>query len=599
MLPSAIHPYMDIMFLVFGGAFLAMGLVILTQRERASELALSRILWLLAAFGISHGLLEWTDLWHVLHGDFSGRTLLKPVLLLVSYLFLFEFGRRLLLTSVSRAVLASPAGWLLGAWVYAPLLAVIVLAAMASDQPLVAAGILSRYLLGFPSAMLTGVGFIVYFRMRLAPTLSAAELGRVWVASHIAGAAFIAYAFFGGLVVTRMAWWPASVLNQDSFLATLDIPVQAMRALCAVLIAASVGFLLEVFHLEGVRRLRVSLSDSRQTLNELRDLARQNELILGSTAEGIIGMNPDGTVAFVNHAALTMLGYTREELIGALLHPLTHHTRADGSPYPGAECPIHRSLHQHESCQVADDLFWRKDGSSFTVEYLSSPLLDQGRVIGGVVTFQDISARKATDAEIRHDREQQSALRELLEIVLSGEHVETTLARFLERLLSVSWLSLLPKGGIFLTEEDGSGLRLVTSHSLAPEIESLCAHVDYGHCLCGRAAASGVMQFAECVDERHDIHFDGMPDHGHYTTPIISNDVLLGVLVLYLPAGFQREALKEQFISSVNGILAAYLAREKVSRELAVHRENLEATVAARTAELSRSELRTRSILRT
>ena len=210
----------------------------------------------------------------------------------------------------------------------------------------------------------------------------------------------------------------------------------------------------------------------------------------------------------------------------------------------------------------------------------------EGRAIGAVGTSQDITERKTAETLMQWDREQQATLREMLEAVLKGGGLVDTLDNCLKRLLAVSWLTLLPKGGIFLMDEDRQILRLTVSHELAPEIMSLCARLPLGKCHCGQAAVSRQMQYAHCVDARHEITYAGIRDHGHYSVPIISDNRLLGVLVLYLPRDFPRDPLKEQFISSVTDILAGFISRQYAKQALVDHHAQLEEQVLTRTAEL-------------
>ncbi len=210
----------------------------------------------------------------------------------------------------------------------------------------------------------------------------------------------------------------------------------------------------------------------------------------------------------------------------------------------------------------------------------------EGRAIGAVGTTQDVTKRKAAETSMQWDREQQATLREMLEAVLKGGGLEETLDDCLTRLLAVSWLTILPKGGIFLMDEDRQILRLTVSHELSPEIMSLCARLPLGKCHCGQAAVSRQMQYAHCVDARHEITYAGIRDHGHYSVPIISGDQLLGVLVLYLPPDFPRDPLKEQFISSVTDILAGFISRKYAEQALIDYQVHLEELVSMRTAEL-------------
>lgn len=117
-------------------------------------------------------------------------------------------------------------------------------------------------------------------------------------------------------------------------------------------------------------------------------------LLLASTGEGIYGVDLDGRCVFINPAGAEMIGYAPEELIGQNMHEITHHSRPDGSPYPECECPIFNAFRQGLPCRIDSELFWRRDGGSFPVEYSSHPIMDGGQVRGAVVTFVDITERR-------------------------------------------------------------------------------------------------------------------------------------------------------------------------------------------------------------
>ena len=130
-------------------------------------------------------------------------------------------------------------------------------------------------------------------------------------------------------------------------------------------------------------------------------LERQNELILDSAGEGIYGLDSAGKTTFVNPAATRMLGWTASEIIGQPMHDLLHHTRPDGSAYPREECPIYAAFKDGQVHRVEDEVFWRKDGSSFPVEYTSTPISEGGALEGAVVVFWDVTARKRAEEKLR------------------------------------------------------------------------------------------------------------------------------------------------------------------------------------------------------
>jgi len=124
---------------------------------------------------------------------------------------------------------------------------------------------------------------------------------------------------------------------------------------------------------------------------EVRNRTRDIEMILNAAGDGIYGVDLNGLCTFVNPAAANMLRWDVEELVGQNNHDLFHHTRADGTPYPRTECPIYAAFRDGQVQSVTDEVFWRKDGTSFSVEYTSTPIYEGGKVTGAVVVFRDVS----------------------------------------------------------------------------------------------------------------------------------------------------------------------------------------------------------------
>jgi len=146
-----------------------------------------------------------------------------------------------------------------------------------------------------------------------------------------------------------------------------------------------------------------------------RDVARDNRLILDAAGEGIYGVNAEGKTTFVNPAAARMLGWESSELIGKGMHETVHHSHSDGAHYHDHDCPIYAAFRDGAVHQVSDEVFWRKDGSFFFVEYTSTPIHDGDTLVGAVIVFRDITQRREADMKLRDALEEVGRLREKLE----------------------------------------------------------------------------------------------------------------------------------------------------------------------------------------
>ena len=141
-------------------------------------------------------------------------------------------------------------------------------------------------------------------------------------------------------------------------------------------------------------RVEERTAELKKNQARLEQAEERSRLLLESAQEGIFGVAEDGLVNFINPAGLAMLGFEADELIGKKIHPLIHYTRPDGTPYPIEECPMHHSLTQGVIGSRDDEVLWRKDGTSFSVEYTSVPILKNDSIAGTVVVFRDISERQ-------------------------------------------------------------------------------------------------------------------------------------------------------------------------------------------------------------
>jgi formate hydrogenlyase transcriptional activator len=204
------------------------------------------------------------------------------------------------------------------------------------------------------------------------------------------------------------------------------------------------------------------LSEDSTMQTQADDALHNNEerirLILDSATEAICGCDSEGTCLFSNPSAARILGYDDPaELIGKNLHALEHHTRKDGTPYPLEECPIYVGFQNNEDVHRDDEVYWRKDGTSFPVEFWSHIVVREGKTLGAVITFIDITERKQAEAALRKNEERWRSVYENSAIGvaltdLNGRFLAVNLAY--EKMLGYTEEELRKLTFLEITEED-------------------------------------------------------------------------------------------------------------------------------------------------
>jgi len=226
------------------------------------------------------------------------------------------------------------------------------------------------------------------------------------------------------------------------------------------------------------------------------------QALLEAVADAVYLVDPDGRVVFANPAALRLLGYEEEALLGRVSHPTIHHSHWDGSHFPQDQCPMLRPRLTGETVRVYGDCFWRQDGSKFRVAYSSAPLaMPEGR--GAVVVFRDVTSRmedevaaqreaveraraaeihasrarivEAADAERRrlgrdlHDGAQQRLVRVLLALRLAGRGADAATRELLDAAAGDV------DAAIGELRELGAGIhpQILTTRGIAAAVESL------------------------------------------------------------------------------------------------------------------------------
>ncbi len=170
--------------------------------------------------------------------------------------------------------------------------------------------------------------------------------------------------------------------------------------------------------------------------------------------------------------------------------------------------------------------------------------------------------------ELKQRSDIQDTLNEMLNISLMQISLNDQMEKILLVVLSIPWLSLEEKGCVFLTDETGSGLKMVAYHNLGEPLLSMCGHIQFGQCLCGKAANAQELLFRNCIDHDHNIRPEGMQPHGHYNMPIVSKGKTLGVLNLYVKHGHHPTKLEQDFLGASAKAMASIIERKKIEEQL-------------------------------
>jgi len=166
---------------------------------------------------------------------------------------------------------------------------------------------------------------------------------------------------------------------------------------------------------------------AEQARVQIEQLSVRNQLLLNSAGDGIYGTDENGLCIFINPAALNLLGYEHEEIIGQDQHLLFHHHHRNGEPYLHADCPIHQTQADGLYRKV-EDAFIRKNGDIFDVHLSITPIIEDGQRSGVVVVFQDITERKRMEVEL-----QRLATTDALTGIANRRHFMQQLSLELER----------------------------------------------------------------------------------------------------------------------------------------------------------------------
>jgi len=323
---------------------------------------------------------------------------------------------------------------------------------------------------------------------------------------------------------------------------------------------------------------------ARERGEGLNKSERKLQAITENSTIGITLLDTTGQLKEVNPAFLDMLGYSKEELF-CMVSPETI-THPDDF---AVEKKLSRELLEGKRDQFRiEKRYLRKDGQLIWGNLMSFLVKDdQGIPKFCLGMVEDITEKKRVDNELQQRYQTQNIINKILSISLQPHGMVEMLDLILEQITSASWAKLESKGAIFLVEDKPDQLILKSYYNLSEELQTICAKVSFGRCLCGQAALTKKTQFADCLDDRHDNSYKGISPHGHYCVPILSSGRLLGVLNVYLKENRGRVKDEEEFLHAVTNVLAGIIERKQAEEELNEHREHLQEMVQERTSELA------------
>jgi PAS domain S-box-containing protein len=276
-----------------------------------------------------------------------------------------------------------------------------------------------------------------------------------------------------------------------------------------------------------------------------------------NAADAIFLVDEKGKYIDVNKKALEVSGYSKKELIGKTIE--------DFIP-PGTPLKIFPKILKEGVASGEFELL-RKDGTLVPVELKGILVeIDGRKVVQGIV--RDITGRKEAEREIKQNHEIQHMISSISKISAMPISLEEQLEVILELIISIPWLVLQEKGVIFLVEDDPETLVMKVQKGLPLALQTTCEKVPIGKCICGIAAATKEITFADRIDDRHEVRYKSMLPHGHYCVPVLSGKRVLGVLNLYVKEGHKRDQRVEKFLSAVANTLAGVIERKRLEESL-------------------------------
>ena len=217
------------------------------------------------------------------------------------------------------------------------------------------------------------------------------------------------------------------------------------------------------------------------------------------------------------------------------------------------------------------------NGIEHCYDVIKVPTFDEtGKPKELFIVGREITEQVKMNREISVNNYMQEEMNKILKTSLQNRPLKELLDEILHLIVSSPFINFRQQGGIFITDDDGDTLTLVSTYNLPEGILTSCKQVRFGHCLCGKAAACGKNMYSSCVDDKHEIIYPGIQPHGHYNIPILYHGETLGVIVVYLEPGHIYNAKEVQFLESIAEVIAGVINRKRTESKISANIDFLE-----------------------
>ena len=303
---------------------------------------------------------------------------------------------------------------------------------------------------------------------------------------------------------------------------------------------------------------------ARESLKESEEKYRN---VVERANDGI-AIIQDEIVKYVNTRLAEIWGGKAEEIVGTVFS-----NYIDSEAIPNVIDKYKRRIAGENIASIYETVLRRKDGVKVYAEINAGAIMFQGK-LADLVIVRDITERKKaeealrlSEAELHDNYFAQSAINMILNESLGDRPLKEILQKALNMILSIPWIALESIGSISLVEDEADVLVMKVQSNLDEPSKKLCARVPFGKCLCGKAAQSQKIEFADHIEERHETCYKGIQPHGQYSVPILFSGKTLGVLNVYLKEGHIRDKREEEFLLAIADTLAGIIVRKKVEEE--------------------------------